>query len=331
MSEPIDRNLAFDLVRATEAAAMNAARWMGRGDKNAADGAAVEALRATLNSIDMDGVVIIGEGEKDEAPMLFNGEHVGNGNTPAVDVAVDPIDGTTLLAKGLPNAISCVAVAAQGTLLDPKGIFYMDKLAVGPAGKGRIDINAPVSENLNRVAQAKGYRVEDLTVVMLDRPRNQPIMEEIRKAGARIMMIEHGDIAGGLMPALEGTGIDLLMGIGGAPEAVVVACALKAVGGDMQCKLWPRNEQERQEGEARDLDFNRVYNIDDMVATEDVFFAATGVTDGELLRGVRYEPNGARTQSLVMRGVSGTVRYVDSRHNFERETMTNKLVHRYRS
>lgn len=319
MREPMDRNLAFELVRVTEAAALASARWMGRGNREAADQAAVDAMRFALGSIAMDGIVVIGEGEKDEAPMLYNGERVGTGVPPEVDIAVDPIDGTTLLAKGLPNAISAVAIAERGSLYDPpKGVFYMDKIAVGPEARGVIDINAPVKENLRRIAAAKRYRVEDLTVVVLDRERHAKLINEIREAGARISLISHGDIAGGIAPAMEGTGIDVLMGIGGAPEAVVVACALKALGGELQCKLYPRSDKERAEGEAAGIDFNQVLTIDDMVKSSDVFFAATGVTQGDLLHGVRYTSTGAVTQSLAVRGASGTVRMIEATHNFEK-------------
>lgn len=315
MREPMDRNLAFELVRVTEAAALNAAHWMGRGNREAADQAAVDAMRHTLQSVNMDGVVVIGEGEKDEAPMLFNGEKVGNGNSPLVDVAVDPIDGTTLLAKGLPNAISAVAIAERGALFDPTGMFYMNKITVGPSARGAININDSPAGNLRRIARMKRYRVSDLTVVVLDRPRHEHLIAEIREAGARIMLISHGDIAGGLMPALEGTGIDVLMGVGGAPEAVITACALKCMGGEIQCKLWPRTEDERRKGEANGIDFERVLTTDDLAAGDDMFFAATGVTDGELLRGVRFSSKGAKTSSLAMRCKSGTVRMVESTHS----------------
>ena len=314
----MDPNLAFELVRVTESAAMASAHWMGRGDKESADQAAVDAMRFALQYVGMDGIVVIGEGEKDQAPMLYNGERVGNGTPRLIDVAVDPIDGTTLLAKGLPNAISAVAIAPRGTMFNPRDIFYMDKIAVGPAARGSIDINLSVTENLRSIAKAKGFRVEDLTVVVLDRDRHAQLISEIRGAGARIMLIGHGDIAGGLMPALEGTGIDVLMGIGGAPEAVITACALKCMGGEIQCKLWPRDEAERSRGQAAGLDFDRVLTTDDLVAGEDVFFAATGVTDGELLHGVRYTVDGAKTHSLAMRARSGTVRTVEATHKFEK-------------
>ncbi|MHB1132700.1 MAG: class II fructose-bisphosphatase [Chloroflexota bacterium] len=318
MREPMDRNLAFELVRVTEAAALGAAHWMGRGDREAADKAAVDAMRFALQSVGMDGLVVIGEGEKDEAPMLFNGEQVGNGVAPRVDVAVDPVDGTTLLAKGLPNAISAIAIAERGAMFNPKGIFYMNKIAVGPEAKGAIDITLPVKENLRRVAKAKDYRVEDLTVVVLDRDRHKQLVTDIREAGARIVMITHGDIAGGLLPALEHSGVDMMVGIGGAPEAVILACAIKALGGDLQCQAWPRNEEEKRRAEEMGMDFGRVLSTDDMVAGDDVFFAATGVTEGQLMRGVRYTSKGAMTSSLAVRGRSGTMRVIESTHNFDK-------------
>ena len=316
MREPMDRNLAFELVRVTEAAALAAAHWMGRGNREAADQAAVDGMRFALQSVGMDGIVVIGEGEKDEAPMLYNGEQVGNGMAPQVDVAVDPVDGTTLLAKGLSNAISAIAIAGRGAMFNPKGIFYMNKIAVGPQARGAIDIRLSVAENLHRIAEAKGYRVEDLTVVLLDRDRHAKLVQQIREVGSRIKMISHGDIAGGLMPALEGTGIDVLMGVGGAPEAVITACALKCLGGEMQCQAWPRNDEEKRRAEELGMDFSRVLKLDDMVADDDIFFAATGVTDGELLSGVRYTANGAKTTSLAVRARSGTMRMIESTHNF---------------
>lgn len=318
MRQPMDRNLAFELVRVTEAAALAAAQWMGRGNREAADQAAVDAMRYALQSVGMDGIVVIGEGEKDEAPMLYNGERVGTGTPPLVDVAVDPIDGTTLLAKGLTNAIAAVAIAERGALFNPAGIFYMEKLAVGPAARGAINIDAPVGENLRRIARAMRYRVSDLTVVVLDRERHSKLIAEIREVGARIKLIDHGDIAGGLMTATEGSGIDVLMGVGGAPEAVITACALKCMGGEMQCKLWPRNDDDRRRGEARGLDFARVLTLDDLARGDDIFFAATGVTDGEFLRGVRYTSDGARTSSVAMRYRSGTVRHIEATHNFHK-------------
>jgi len=325
--KPMDRNLAFELVRVTEAAALAAARWMGRGSRESADQAAVDAMRFALRSVGMDGIVVIGEGEKDEAPMLYNGETVGNGTPPLVDVAVDPVDGTTLLAKGLPNAISAIAIAERGALFNPKNIFYMDKIAVGPEARGAIDINLSVAENLHRIAEAKRYRVEDLTVVVLDRDRHNKLIGEIREAGARIKMISHGDIAGGLMPALPDTGMDVLMGVGGAPEAVITACALKCLGGEIQCKLWPRNDEDVRLAEARGLDVKAVLKTTDLADGDDTFFAATGVTDGELLKGVRYTSDGAWTQSLAMRARSGTVRTMDSHHHFSKLMRISALAY----
>lgn len=318
MSEPMDRNLALELVRVTEAAAMAAARFMGRRDKEAADQAAVDAMRYTLNSVDMDGVVVIGEGEKDEAPMLYIGEQVGNGTLPAVDVAVDPIDGTTLLANGRPGAISVVAIAERGSLLFTH-LPYMEKIAVGPKAKGRIDLKAPVLENLRRIAEAEGRDIHDLTVVILDRPRHEQLMKEVKEAGARIKLISDGDVAPAIMAALEEeTGIDAVMGIGGAPEAVVAACALKCLGGDIQGRLWPRDGAERRLAEAEGHDVEQVLTLDDLCRGQNVFVAVTGITDGELLRGVRYQGAWARTSSLVMRSASGTVRWIEAKHDLRR-------------
>ncbi|MBI3990120.1 MAG: class II fructose-bisphosphatase [candidate division NC10 bacterium] len=317
MSETMDRNLALELVRVTEAAAMAAARLMGRREKEQADQAAVDAMRHTINAVNMDGVVVIGEGEKDEAPMLYIGERVGNGSPPSVDVAVDPIDGTNLLANGRPGAISVVAIAEQGSLFFTH-VVYMQKIAVGPRAKGVIDIEAPVKENLKRIAKAMGRNVEDLTVVILDRPRHEQLVREVKEAGARLKLISDGDVAPGIMAGLEESGIDVLMGIGGAPEAVVTASALKCLGGDMQCKLWPRDDRERQVAKEEGHDLNRVLTIDDLCRGENVFVAVTGITDGELLKGVRYFGSGARTTSLVMRSVSGTVRWVEAKHDFTR-------------
>jgi fructose-1,6-bisphosphatase II len=318
MSQKPDRNLALELVRATEAAALAAGRWMGRGDKIGADQAAVDAMRLSLNSIVMDGVVVIGEGEKDEAPMLYNGEVLGSGAPPPVDIALDPIDGTRLTSLGLPGALSVVALSERGTMYFPGSIVYMDKIAVGPEAKGVIDINAPVKENLQKVAKAKKRDVNDLTVVILDRPRHEKLISEVRAAGARIKLIPDGDISGGLMTAIEDTGMDILMGIGGSPEAVVTACALKCIGGEIQCKLWPRKEEERQKALDEGLDLERVLTIDDLVQGDNVFFAATGVTDGELLQGVKYFGSGAKTYSIVMRSKSGTVRLVEATHKWEK-------------
>jgi len=312
----LERNLGMDLVRCTEAAALRAARFMGRGDKNAADQAAVDAMRFALDAVPMDGVVVIGEGEKDEAPMLYIGEKVGTGDPPEVDVAVDPVEGTTLLAEGMPGAIAVVAVAERGSLYHWSGIAYMDKLAVGPQARGAIDINAPVSENIRNVARALKKEVEDITVVVLDRPRHKELIRQIRETGARIKLILHGDVSAGIMTAIEDPPADMLMGIGGAPEAVITACAMKCLGGEIQCKLWPRNDDERALAAANGIDLERVYRTSDLVRSENVFFAATGITDGEFLRGVRYFSGGARTYSVVMRAVSGTVRFIESRHDW---------------
>ncbi len=319
MSErSIGRNLALELVRVTEAAAMTAARWMGRGDKEAADQAAVDAMRLVLGTIDMDGIVVIGEGEKDAAPMLYVGERVGNAAEPKVDIAVDPIDGTRLLANGMPNSIATVAVAERGALFESSHVMYMQKIAVGPEAAGVIDINDSVEANLQRIAAAKRRQVPDLSVVILDRPRHETLVAEVRAAGARIKFIPDGDVAGAVMTAMEGTGIDVLLGTGGAPEAVVAACALKCTGGDMQCKLAPRNEEEWAAVREHGLDVDQVLNCDDLVKGDDAFFAATGITDGELLRGVHFFGDGATTQSLVMRSRSGTVRKVDAVHRLNK-------------
>jgi len=319
MSEDVpDRNLAMELARVTEAAAMAAGRWMGRGNKEAADQAAVDAMRLVLNSVDMDGVIVIGEGEKDKAPMLFNGEVLGTGRPPRVDIAVDPIDGTTVLSLGRSGALAVVALSERDTMYDPKHILYMDKIAVGPEGAEVIDINAPVDVNLRYIARAKRKDIDDLTVIILDRPRHQELIRQVREVGARIRLISDGDIAGALMTAIPDTGIDVLMGIGGSPEAVVSACALRCVGGDMQCKLWPRNDAEREECLAAGMDLDQVLTIDELVRSDNVFFAATGITDGELLDGVRFYGGGARTHSLVMRSKSGTVRFVEASHRWDK-------------
>ncbi|HEU4327944.1 MAG TPA: class II fructose-bisphosphatase [Roseiflexaceae bacterium] len=314
----IERNLGMDLVRATEAAALRAARMMGRGDKNAADQAAVDAMRMALDGVPMDGIVVIGEGEKDEAPMLYTGERVGSGERPEADVAVDPVEGTTLLAEGMPGAISVVAVAERGSLYTWSGIAYMDKLAVGEAARGAIDINAPVAQNIHNVARALKKRTEDVTVVVLDRPRHKDLIRQIRETGARIKLILHGDVSAAVMTTIDNPPADMLMGIGGAPEAVITACAMKCVGGEIQCKLWPRNDDERALAEANKIDLAKVYHTNDLVQGENVFFAATGITDGEFLRGVRYFGGGATTHSVVMRLASGTVRYIDARHRWDK-------------
>lgn len=313
MSLP-ERNLALELVRATESAAMAAGRWMGRGDKNGADGAAVNAMRYMLNTIRMDGTVVIGEGEKDEAPMLFNGEHLGTGEEPKVDIAVDPIDGTRLLSLGRQNSISVVALAEKGSMYFPEHIFYMNKIATGPEAAGSIDMRLPIAENIKRVAKAKSKNIEDVTVVVLDRPRHENLIADIRRVGARIRLISDGDIAGALMTCKPDAGIDLLAGIGGSPEAVISACALKCVGGSMFCTLWPRNDEEALKCRDLGMDLDRILGMDDLVRSENVFFAATGVTNGELLQGVRYEGDHIRTQSIVMRSASGTIRYIEAIH-----------------
>jgi fructose-1,6-bisphosphatase II len=313
-----DRNLALELVRATELAALGAARWMGRGEKESADQAAVDGLRTSLGEIAMNGVVVIGEGEKDEAPMLYIGEEVGNGSDPAVDIAVDPIDGTRLLSNGMPNALSVVALAERGSMYYPPHIAYMEKIATGPEAAGAIDIERSLTENLQRVAKAKSKAMRDLTVVILDRPRHEPLIKEIREAGARIKLITDGDVAGAVMAAMPNTGIDLLVGIGGAPEAVVAVCALKCIGGNMQCRLWPRNEREWEVVKEYNMDVKQVRGMDELVASDNVFFAATGITDGELLRGVHYFGDGATTQSLVMRSKSGTIRTIDATHRINK-------------
>jgi fructose-1,6-bisphosphatase II len=318
MPEKIDRNISLELVRVTEAAAMAAARLMGRGDKNAADQAAVTAMRIAMNSVGMDGTVVIGEGEKDEAPMLYIGEKIGTGEPPKVDIAVDPIDGTRLLSLGLPNAISVVALAEENSLYNSPGIVYMNKIAVGPAAKGAIEIDQSVDWNLKSVAKAKGMEVGELTVVILDRPRHEQLIRQVRDAGARIKLITDGDIAGAMMTALEGTGVDVLMGIGGAPEAVVSACALKSIGGDMQCRLYPRNPEERQRAISLGADLNALLTIDQLVNCENVFVSLTGITNGELCDGVKYTDKYVETHSIVMRSKSGTVREVRARHHIDK-------------
>jgi fructose-1,6-bisphosphatase II len=318
IAQVTSRNLALELVRVTEAAALSAGRWMGKGNKEMVDQAAVDAMRQALDGVDMRGVVVIGEGEKDEAPMLYIGEEIGNGNPPEVDVAVDPVDGTRLLSLGLPGALAVVAISERGTMYSaPPGVFYMQKIAVGPAMKHVIDINAPVAVNLDRIARVRDARIDDLTVVLLDRPRHQDIIRQVREVGARIRMISDGDVAAAIQAAMEDyTGIDLLLGIGGAPEAVLAAAALKCIGGEIQCKIWPRNEEERERFKVEGIDVNQVFRTDDLVKGTDVSFAATGITGGELLDGVRYYGWGARTFSIMMRSRSGTIRYVEARHKW---------------
>ena len=312
------RNLALDLARVTEAAALSAGRWMGRGDKPAADLAAVEAMRLVLSTVGIDGTIIIGEGEKDQAPMLYNGEKVGNGNGPRVDVAVDPIDGTRPLAFGRSNSIATVALAPAGTMYDPGPFVYMNKIAVGPEAKGKINIEAPISENLKAIAHAKEKDVEDLTTIILDRPRHEEMIAEIRKSGARIRLIPDGDVAAALMTAWPDSGVDVLIGIGGTPEGVLAACALRAMGGEIQGKLFARNEDELHRGTEAGYNFEKILTMDDLVSSEDVFFAATGITDGELLKGVRYFGEGAFTDSLVVRGLTGTVRQITATHRMDK-------------
>jgi len=314
----IERNIGFELVRTTEAAALRAARWMGRGDKNGADQAAVDAMRYALDSVDMDGVVVIGEGEKDEAPMLYIGEQLGNGTPPQVDIAVDPVEGTTLLAEGMPGAIAVVAIAERGTLFATPGIMYMEKIATGEGAAGAIDITASVETNIRNVAQALKKDVDDVTVVVLDRPRHKDLIQQIRDAGARIKMILHGDVAAGVMTTLDEAPADILMGIGGAPEAVVTACALKCVGGEIQCRLWPRNDEERRIVEEQRIDIAHVYTTNDLCGGEDVHFAATGITTGEFLRGVQFFGWGATTHSIVMRSRSGTSRLIEASHRWDK-------------
>lgn len=317
MSSP-DRNIALEMVRATEAAAMAASRYMGRGDKNAVDGAAVNAMRLVLNTVSMDGIIVIGEGEKDHAPMLFNGEHLGSAVEPQVDIAVDPIDGTTLTAYGRPNAVSVVAFAERGTMYDPKHIFYMNKIATGPEAAHAIDINAPVRDNISNVARALGKRPEDVTVIILDRPRHEQMIKEIRESHARIRLINDGDVAGALTTCKANSGIDLLLGIGGSPEAIISACALKCVGGNMQCKLWPRNDEDAAKCREHGMDVDKVLTINDLVSSDNVYFAATGVTDGDWLHGVKYLGDTIHTSSLVMRSKSGTIRYVEAEHKYKK-------------
>jgi fructose-1,6-bisphosphatase II len=315
-----DRNLALELVRVTEAAAMAAGRWVGRGDKEDADGVAVNAMRVMISSIGMDGTVVIGEGEKDNAPMLYNGEKVGDGTGPECDVAVDPIDGTTLTAKGMNNAISVLAVSPRGSMYDPSAVFYMEKLVTGPEAAEVVDIRYPVAENILQVAKAKGSSPRDVTVVLLDRPRHAQLVEDIRGTGARIKFITDGDVAGAIMAARPDTGIDLLLGVGGTPEGIIAACAMKCIGGVIQGRLWPTDDAERQKAldAGHDLDADNVLTTDELVTGDDCFFVATGITDGELMRGVRYRADGATTHSLVMRSRSGTIRSITSEHRLSK-------------
>lgn len=309
-----DRNLALELVRVTEAAAMSAGRWVGRGDKNGADQAAVNAMRQLIGTVTMDGVVVIGEGEKDQAPMLYNGEHVGDGQGAECDVAVDPIDGTTLTAKGMNNAISVMAVSERGSMYDPSAVHYMQKLAAGPDVADVVNVDAPPGDNVRAVAKALGRGPQDVTVVILDRPRHEEIVAQVREAGARIKFISDGDVAGAIMAGSEGTGVDLLLGVGGTPEGIIAACALKSMGGTFQGRLWPRDDAERRTARDAGHDLDRVLTTEELVRSDDVFFVATGITDGELMGGVRYEAEGATTHSLVVRSRSGTLRRIQSEH-----------------
>ena len=314
LNDTSERNLALELVRVTEAAALAASRWMGRGDKNGADGAAVDAMREVLNHVQMDGLVIIGEGEKDEAPMLFNGEKVGDGSQPQTDIAVDPIDGTTLTSLGRGNALAVISVSPRGTMFDPGPCVYMEKIAAGPDCHDAIDITRSPTENLEAIAAAKGESVRDITAVILDRDRHHDLIDEVRAAGARIRLIPDGDVAGAISTAWPDSGADVLFGIGGTPEGVISAAALKCMGGVMQGRLWPRNESERQETIEKGYDLDAVLTIEDLVSGDSCFFAATGITDGELLKGVHYSGGKVHTQSLVMRSKSGTVRQIDASH-----------------
>ncbi len=313
-----DRNIAMELVRVTEAAAVAAAKWMGRGDKIGADQAAVDAMRMMLDTVDMDGVIVIGEGEKDEAPMLYNGERVGNGHGPQVDVAVDPLEGTRLTAQGRPGAVSVIACAPRGTLYNPHEMFYMEKIAVGPQARGAIDLSAPVDWNIQQVARAKGIPVEEVTVVILDRDRNTDIADQVRAAGARIKFITDGDAPAAVSAGIPSAGVDMMLGIGGSPEGVVAACALKCLEGDFQGRLWPRNEDDRRMAAERGIDLTKVLRIEDLVKGDDVFFAATGVTGGDLLQGVEYTAGGAASESLVMRSRSGTIRRIRTEHHWRK-------------
>jgi len=316
-----DRNLALELVRVTEAAAIAAGRFMGRGDKERVDQAAVDAMRPVLASIDMDGIVVIGEGEKDEAPMLYNGEHVGNGAPPSVDVAVDPVDGTTLTAKALPDALAVLAVAERGAMFDPGPCVYMEKLAVAGDVAAAVDFEAPIEDNLRAIAQARGKRADDITVAILDRPRHAELVQRVLATGARIKFLLDGDVAGAILAADEGSTVDVLVGTGGTPEGVIAACAMKCLDGAIFGRLYPRDDEERRAALDEGYDLERILTTDDLVAGNDVFFAATGVTDGELLRGVRYGPRRVLTQSLSMRSKSGAVRIIEGRHHTTRSNL----------
>ncbi|NLZ57087.1 MAG: class II fructose-bisphosphatase [Corynebacterium sp.] len=312
--EQPDRNLAMELVRVTEAAALASGRWVGRGMKNEGDGAAVDAMRKLINSVTMKGVVVIGEGEKDEAPMLYNGEEVGTGFGAEVDIAVDPVDGTTLMAEGRPNAISVLAAAERGSMYDPSAVFYMKKLAVGPDAAGKVDIEAPVAHNINAVAKAKGVAASDVTVMVLDRPRHIELIADIRRAGAKVRLISDGDVAGAVAAAQDSNSVDMMLGTGGTPEGIITACAMKCMGGEIQGILAPMNDFERQKANEAGLKLDTVLHTNDLVSSDNCYFVATGVTNGDMLRGVSYRANGATTRSLVMRSKSGTIRHIESVH-----------------
>ena len=316
--EAPDRNLALELVRVTEAGAMAAGRWVGRGDKEGGDGAAVDAMRELVNSVSMRGVVVIGEGEKDHAPMLYNGEKVGNGDGPECDFAVDPVDGTTLMSKGMPNAISVLAVADRGSMFDPSAVFYMDKIAVGPDAVDAIDITAPIGENIRRVAKIRNATASDITVVILDRPRHAQLMDDVRAAGARIRLITDGDVAGAISACRPDSGTDMLAGIGGTPEGIIAAAAIRCMGGAIQAKLAPTDDAEREKAIDAGYDLDQVLTTEDLVSGENVFFCATGVTEGDLLKGVRYYGGGCTTHSIVMRSKSGTVRMIEAYHRLSK-------------
>jgi fructose-1,6-bisphosphatase II len=316
--EAPDRNLALELVRVTEAGAMAAGRWVGRGDKEGGDGAAVDAMRELVNSVSMRGVVVIGEGEKDNAPMLYNGEEVGNGDGPECDFAVDPVDGTTLMSKGMPNAISVLAVAERGAMFDPSAVFYMNKIAVGPEAVDAIDITAPIDVNVREVAKAKKLTVSDMTVCILDRPRHEQLIADVRETGARIRLISDGDVAGAISACRPNSGTDLLAGIGGTPEGIIAAAAIRCMGGAIQAQLAPKDDEERQKAIDRGYDLDQILGTEDLVSGENVFFCATGVTDGDLLKGVRYASGGCTTQSIVMRSKSGTVRMIEAYHRLSK-------------
>jgi len=316
--EAPDRNLALELVRVTEAGAMAAGRWVGRGDKEGGDGAAVDAMRELVNSVSMRGIVVIGEGEKDNAPMLYNGEEVGNGDGPDCDFAVDPIDGTTLMSKGLSNAISVLAVAERGTMFDPSAVYYMDKIAVGPESADVIDITAPIGENIRRVAKAKNMSVSDMTVCVLDRPRHKQLIADVRSAGARCRLISDGDVAGAISACRPNTSTDMLAGVGGTPEGIIAAAAIRCMGGAIQAKLWPTDDEEQQKALDKGHDLDRVLDTEELVSGDNVFFCATGVTDGDLLNGVHYYSGGCTTQSIVMRSKSGTVRMIEAYHRLSK-------------